>query len=175
MPYVEKMDIPHRHPPLNADDMKNPNVILPNWINVSYDVSEQLRNKKSVETRFVQLLLMSVYAGPPNRPGPGVDLSDDGVFGDKTRKWIQHFQQHRDLQDLVQPRKPTEPDRGPTLPVRPDGYVHRAYGNVDQKIHFTIYRLNRALAALNFRKFNLLMLNSSRLGWYFDNGYNPFE
>lgn len=160
MPFVEQMGLATRPELINPRDLANPDFVLPHWINVTYDVSEQMRNRRSTDTQLVQLLLLAVYMGPPIRSLP-VTLVSDGVFGDRTKACIKHFQQNLELQQLAQPTRPGLP--GPVVPPQPDGFVHRAYGTGTAKIRFTIYRLNRVLAALDHRKFHDLVLKHANL------------
>jgi len=155
---------------LDSSTLEDPNFILPAWVNVTYDVSNQLRRKYSLDTKVVQWLLITIYEERFNAGEKIPDMGMDGYFGDETKEAIQFFQKDLRFQKLCQPVRPGA--QGPVVPPHPDGFAHRAYGPPGQKIRFTIYRLNRVMAVVRLREFNLLMLNIGNLEKFWNSFYN---
>ena len=140
MAFIESTGTPMPIP--SPADLSDPDFQLPRWVNVSNKVGENVRGVKSVDTLWVQFVIKNIFDGP-GMSKLTIPLKVDGFYGDKTQKWIQHFQRDQKAQAMAQ---------GDTafIPVHPDGTVNRVpAGDFFEQRKFTAYRLNKVLAITN--------------------------
>lgn len=139
MAFIESIKFPQRL--LSVDELADPGIELPRWVNVSRDVGDNVRNVKRTDTLWVQFVIDTIFSSA------GMlrivrSLKIDGVYGDDTKAWIRHFQSDPGAQELAQ-------GDGAFIPVRPDGAVFRVpAGEFSKRKAFSAYRLNKAMATV---------------------------
>lgn len=140
MAFIESTGSPEVIP--TVEDLKDPDFQLARWVNVGAKVGENVRNIKSVDTLWVQFVIKNIFDGQGMSKIP-VPLKVDGIYGDKTKAWIQHFQSNPKAQAMAQGDGALQA----RIAVHPDGTVTRVPpGEFEQRRQFTAYRLNKVLA-----------------------------
>lgn len=136
-------------PPISLHGPFDKNGDLPQWLNVIQDLRRNQDNPQ-LDVMLVQFLLIQVLNRTPvSSTKSAKTLTITGFYGEITEGFVRQFQGSNKLQNHIQPQKSR-------IPVG-DGVVTKAPVSAAGR-HYTIYRLQWAMADLAPTEFQFMLL-----------------